>query len=86
MKILCDETDMIERRWGRLTTAAARRLGWIVTRGAYVGTCDDRAERWYAYRADGPVRRLGDGYRTRRDALAAVAMATSAEGYGETDD
>ena len=57
-----------------MTMRVARLHGWTIERGAYVGTTDDRADRWYAYRLDtyGAIDRRGSGYATRRDALDAV--------------
>lgn len=57
-----------------MTTAQARGLGWTVERGAFSGTTDDRADRWYVYRLSTyhAVDRRGVGYRTRREALAAL--------------
>jgi len=56
-----------------LTVPEARKLGWEIVRGAYWGTCDDRADRWYYQRIDArEVWRLGSGYRTRKEALQAL--------------
>jgi len=58
----------------RMTTAKARKLGWTVGRGAYTGTTDDRADRWYIRREDGgPIDRRGRGWPTRQAALDAIA-------------
>lgn len=57
-----------------ITLAKARRLGWTIERGAYYGTTDDRADRWYVYRLDtyGAVDRRGPGFATRHEALKAL--------------
>lgn len=41
-------------------------------RGSYVGTTDDRADRWYLAVKGQPFRPYGFGYRTRREALEAA--------------
>jgi len=51
-----------------LTVKKARALGYDVTRGGYVGTSDDNADRWYIDSATTCERR-GAGFRTRREAL-----------------
>ena len=49
-----------------------------VTRGAYQGTTDDRADRWYVEDTRSrTVDRRGEGYRTRKEALEAAAEAES---------
>ena len=58
---------------GHCTAARARAIGLRVGPGAYVGTGDDRADRWYVETFDGPVDRRGPGYATREAALAAIA-------------
>lgn len=57
-----------------MTMTRARELGWTVERGAYIGTCDDRADRWYAYKLGtyDAIDRRGRGHRTRRDALNSI--------------
>ena len=56
-----------------MTTAEARRHGYEVNRGSYMGTTDDRLDRWYIERTDADaVDRRGRGYRTRREALAEI--------------
>lgn len=63
-----------------LTLAQARRRGFVVERGAYTGTTDDRRDRWYVYRPDTyhAVDRRGPGYATRREALEALEYLLSA--------
>jgi len=57
-----------------MTTKQARKLGYLINRGAYFGTTDDRADRWYIERIDADcVDRCGPGYRTRREALDCIA-------------
>jgi hypothetical protein len=46
--------------------------GFYIGRGAFHGTTDDRLDRWYAWRADGPINRCGTGFLTRREAKTAV--------------
>lgn len=46
--------------------------GLRLERGAYTGTTDDRADRWYVASATGPVNRLGPGYRTRAEAVESL--------------
>lgn len=69
-------------RWsaGRtLTIAEARDAGYEVSRGAYRGTTDDRADRWYIDRVGLPlVDRRGGGYSTRADALWALTERLAA--------
>lgn len=57
-----------------MTTAKARALGYAVDLGAYSGTTDDRADRWYLRLEDGgPIDRRGRGWATRQAALDAIA-------------
>lgn len=57
-----------------MTTADARKAGYEIVRGSYVSGSDDRAQDWYIQRIDADhVNRLGRGYRTRKDALEALA-------------
>ena len=57
-----------------MTEAQAKQLGYYVERGAYTGTGDDRADRWYIGSYASPaVDRRGQGYRTKREALEAIA-------------
>ena len=64
-----------------MTTAEARKLGWTIERGSYLDTVDDRCDRWYAYKrvTFGAVDHRGPGYRTRREALAEVALIEAAK-------
>ena len=51
---------------------------WLLTRGGYVGTVDDRADRWYVDREDArECDRRGGGYRTLADARAAIERAVA---------
>lgn len=47
--------------------------GWSIQRGAYKGTSDDRADRWYIDdRTNTTVDRRGPGYATLTEATAAI--------------
>lgn len=51
---------------------------WIISRGGYVGTTDDRADRWYIDRAEADAwDRRGCGYKTLADAQAAIERAVA---------
>lgn len=53
-----------------LTEKQAKAQGYALTRSAYSGTTDDRADRWYLDKTDSDVvDRRGPGYPTKRDAL-----------------
>ena len=71
---------------GTWTLADARAAGYTIERGAYTGTTDDRADRWYAYRMDTyhAVDHRGAGYGTRAEAIEAAeyrhAQAAAARG------
>jgi len=56
-----------------ITTAEARKAGYEINRGSYVGTTDDNIDRWYieAITADA-VDRRGQGYATRRESLESL--------------
>ncbi len=45
---------------------------YTARRGSYVGTQDDRADRWYIAVKGQDFRPWGFGYRTRREALEAA--------------
>jgi hypothetical protein len=53
-----------------MTTREARHAGYAIGRGAYHGTCDDRADSWYHWSMSGPIDKRGSGFRTRAEALA----------------
>lgn len=56
-----------------MTESQARKLGYRIVRGSYVGTSDDRIDRWYIDRLDSNViDRRGAGYRTKAEALQAI--------------
>jgi len=56
-----------------LTRKQAEAKGWRIVRGAYTGTTDDRADRWYIEHVrDTVVDRRGGGFYTVRDALDAI--------------
>jgi len=57
---------------------AARSAGYYVRKGSYIGTPDDRADRWYVGHADHGFYPWGKGYRTARDAWASAAKLTPA--------
>ncbi|MEW8957841.1 MAG: hypothetical protein AB2448_01825 [Moorella sp. (in: firmicutes)] len=64
-----------------LTLKQARQKGYDVVRGAYHGTTDDRADRWYIMDRSSPViDRRGSGYRTRKEALEALTEALALRG------
>ncbi len=67
----------------KMTIAKARKLGWTVGRGAYTGTTDDHADRWYIRWEDGgPIDRRGHGWPTRQAALEPIAERVAmAEAY-----
>jgi len=53
-----------------LTVAQARKLGYRITKGSYVGTSDDRIDRWYVDSADSDTAdKRGPGARTQLEAL-----------------
>ncbi len=57
------------------SAADARKAGYTIRRGSYIGTPDDRLDRWYIERIDAPcVDRRGSGFRTRREALEDLAQ------------
>lgn len=50
-----------------------RYRGWIISRGGYVGTADDRADRWYVDREESTCwDRRGPGYATLAEARDAI--------------
>lgn len=49
-----------------------RYKGFTVERGAYVGTTQDRIDRWYINPPTGPVDHTGPGFATRQDARDAL--------------
>ena len=55
-----------------MTINEARALGYIVARGEYQGTTDNRLDRWYTGRVGEDWRPIGAGHRTRAAALEAV--------------
>lgn len=58
-----------------LTEKQAKKIGYEITRGAYTGTTDDRADRWYIAKIDSViVDRRGAGYCTKRAALEALTV------------
>ena len=51
----------------------AKENGYSLVRGAYIGTCDDRADRWYVeHESDTIIDRRGAGYATKKDAYDAI--------------
>jgi hypothetical protein len=57
----------------RLTEARARTAGYCIVRGAYLGTTDDRADRWYVDHTDEEyLDHRGDGFVTKAAALLAI--------------
>lgn len=56
-----------------MTESQARKLGYQIVRGNYVGTSDDRIDRWYIDRDDSNiVDHTGAGYHTKAEALQAI--------------
>ena len=53
----------------KYTIADARKDGYEIERGAYYGTSDDRADRWYIVPTTGLAEKSGSGFRTRSEAL-----------------
>jgi len=63
-----------------LTEKQASKRGFRLTRGAYAGTHDDRIDRWYWDEPDALViDRRGSGFKTRREAVEALAFRLEAE-------
>ncbi len=57
--------------------------GYIIERGAYQGTTDDRLDRWYARRRDAEIiDRRGPGHPTIAAAKEAVDDLLAADGQG----
>jgi hypothetical protein len=61
-----------------MTTKQARTLGYTISRGDYIGTSDDRADRWYISRDGDIYDRRGPGYRTRTEALQELGRRLNA--------
>jgi len=53
------------------------RQGYYARKGSYVGTTDDRSDRWYIGKEGEDFRPLAPGYRTRRAALDRIAELIS---------
>ncbi len=52
----------------------AKSAGYYIRRGSYMGTTDDRLDRWYVgHDGDNFFRPWGSGYRTQREAWEAAA-------------
>ena len=47
-------------------------MKYYITKGAYYGTTDDRADRWYIVDDSAVLDRRGEGYRTKQEALEAL--------------
>jgi len=63
-----------------MTRSQATQLGYTLERGAYTGTTDDRADRWYwAHEDDDSVDRRGGGFYTIRDALQSLKENLAAQ-------
>ena len=53
-----------------MTEIEAKKLGYIISRGSYVGTNDDRVDRWYINKmSSNLVDRRGPGFATKKEAL-----------------
>lgn len=65
-----------------ITTAQARKRGFVLMRGEYQGNTDDRYGRWYIQRVDsGRLDFRGPGFATRREALEEIErLIDTAEG------
>ena len=57
-----------------MTEAKARKKGYEIVKGAFTGTNDDRADRWYIQKINGPVDRRGPGVATKKEALEELAF------------
>ena len=56
----------------------AKAAGYEVVRGAYTGTCDDRADRWYIqHDDDNVVDRRGSGFGRAMDAWEAAYLTAT---------
>lgn len=58
-----------------ITVKEARGYGYEISKGEYVGTTDNRLDRWYI----GP-RKYGKGFATRREALEVAARWVEEDG------
>ena len=68
----------------RYTEAQARRDGFEIKRGNYIGTIDDRADRWYPERIGAEaVDRRGPGFGRKWEALAAIWGEVKRQEYRE---
>lgn len=73
-----------ERREGYLTEKQAARAGYRIVRGAYSGTTDDRADRWYVdHRDEEALDHRGRGFATKLDALAAIQDRLDADALAD---
>ena len=51
---------------------------WLISRGGYVGTTDDRADHWYVDREESDTwERRGPGYATLAEAREAIERAVT---------
>ena len=55
--------------------AIALRDGYYIRQGAYLGTTDDRRDRWYVGRKNHAFQPYGPGYATQEEAWKAAADA-----------
>ena len=64
---------LVETIGNIMNAKKAKENGYSLVRGAYVGTCDDRADRWYVqHESDRVIDRRGAGYLTKKDAYDAI--------------
>lgn len=67
-------TTRVYRSGLRIVLRDGQPAGYTLLRGGYVGTSDNRADRWYIDRNDTDcLDRRGPGYRTVGDALSVLA-------------
>lgn len=67
-----------------MTRKQARKAGYEINRGSYVGTTDDRRDMWYIQRTDAnAVDRRGQGFRYVKDALQYLSEKLADQRKGE---
>lgn len=55
-----------------LSQPAPTQMQYKVTRGDYANSSDNNSNGWYIEPVNGPVNRVGRGYRTRSEAVQAL--------------
>ncbi len=61
-----------------------RKLGYDAERGGFIGTCDDRADRWYVYEIPDQrttIDRRGPGFATLQEAYTATRLEWDSNQY-----